>query len=216
LSVLSAFLLTFCAIASQSIGAILLAALGVVWLLMSDRVRRVTLISGALLFVAGGAFYLSGKQTVEHIAYRTSVGQAALSVLKASQRGSLSWRVHRDVEALGLIGSTAFTGHGHWDWWRPLRSHPWGLPLLLAGQYGFLSLALLAIALMSGALRALWRGSGAVLPVIILLSAIDAQLNSFLYFNAILAAAAIATRHPTVRRSPRGTFPPPSPEPEPA
>jgi hypothetical protein len=208
-----ALALSACAIASQSIGAIVLAAIGTVWLVMATRVRRATLIAGALLLAVVLATYATGKHGVEYLAYNTAPGQAALKALKASQRGSLSWRVHRDVEALETIRQTPFTGRGQWDWWRALGKHPWGLPLLVAGQYGLLSLAFLAFALLSGAVRALWRGSGDVLPVVVILSAIDAQLNSFIYFNAILAAAAIAAWSLDARGT---TAKSPSPRPEPA
>jgi len=91
-----------------------------------------------------------------------------------------------------MIYRVPLTGYGTWDWWRPLKSHPWGLPLLLAGQFGFLSLVLVTIALFAGAIREIWLGSHSILPVVVILAAIDAWLNSCIYFPAMLAAAAMA------------------------
>jgi hypothetical protein len=105
--------------------------------------------------------------------------------------------MRRDQLALKMVYRAPVAGYGAWDWWRPLKSHPWGLPLLLAGQFGLVSLALLGAALFGGALRGLWRGSGGLLPILILLAGIDAWLNSYIYFPALLAAAALA--HPRPR-----------------
>lgn len=184
------------ALASQSVGAILLLLLGIAWLLMSSRQRRGTLYVGLLLMIAVGGAYLSGKERVEYLAYHTPFGQTAMGALKATGRGSLSWRIHRDVEALGTIRQTPLTGQGRWDWWSGLKAHPWGLPLLIAGQFGLVALLCLTLALLGGATRALWLGRDEALPLVVLLSAIDAQLNSFIYMPAILAAAAIATSRP--------------------
>ena len=203
-----ALLIGGCAIASQSIGAIVLLGLGAIWLLLPGRVRRVSFIAGALLIGLGGAAYLSGALPLERVAYGTPMGRATIAALKSTGRGSLSWRVHRDIEALDTIHRAPLTGYGRWDWWRPLNAHPWGLTLLLAGQFGLISLALLACAMLADALRALWFGSLGVLPVIIVLAAIDAQLNSFIYFGAILAAAALAPRR---RSAPLDAGPAPSP-----
>ncbi len=182
---------TICAFASQSIGAILLLIVGAAWLLLSGRARRLILIAGAVLTLIGGVAYLSGKGPMERLAYRTGAGEAVIGILKTAGRGSLSWRVHRDLEALETIGRAPLTGSGGWDWWRPLNAHPWGFPLLLAGQFGLLSLALVGFAMLAGSVRQLWHHSNDLLPVVVLLASIDAWLNSFLYFPAVLAAAAI-------------------------
>lgn len=202
-TIATAALLTLGALASQSIGAILLLLLGIFWLLTSMKVRRWTLAAGALLLVVGAGGYLSGKDRMERVAYSTPVGQVAMAALKSTGRGSLSWRVHRDLESLEMISHAPLSGYGRWDWWRPINSHPWGLPLLLTGQFGLISLALASIALLTGALRALLRGSASLLPVVVMLAAIDAWLNSFLYFPAILAAAAIGNIVRSRSRSPR-------------
>jgi hypothetical protein len=64
---------------------------------------------------------------------------------------------------------------------------------------------LAAIALLAGALREMWQGSRSVLPLVVVLSMIDACLNSFVYFPALLAAAAMAD--PFWRKAPQETEP---------
>lgn len=197
-----ATLLIASAIASQSIGAIILLAIGAIILEVSARARHVIVIAGAALLLAGAGAYLAGKSPIERLAYHSSAGQTAMAMLKSVGRGSLTWRVHRDVEAVDTIARAPIAGYGRWDWWRPLNTHPWGLPLLLAGQFGLIALALAAFGLLAGPLRALWSGSsGGVLPVVVIISAIDGCLNSFIYVPAVLAAAAMGDPFRPGRRS---------------
>lgn len=185
-------LLAGCAILSQSVGAILLLIFGGMGLLMPAKAIRQGLIAAAAVLLIGGPVYLSGKVPIQRLAETTAAGRKALGVLHATGRESLGYRVRRDQMALPMIYRAPLTGYGAWDWWRPLESHPWGLPLLIAGQFGLLSLLLAAIALLGGALRELWQGSRSVLPIIVVVAAIDAWLNSYVYFPAFLAAAAMA------------------------
>lgn len=195
-----ATLLAACAVASQSVGAILLLVAGSLWMLVSLRARRGLLVAAALLAAIGGTAYLSGKVPLRSWALETPAGQAVNGMLRAAGRGSLGWRIQRDQKALGLIHSAPLTGYGTWDWWRPAGAHPWGLPLLIAGQFGLLSLVLVAIALLTAALRDIWRGSNSVLPILIVCAMIDAWLNSAIYLPAILISAAIVRpmRRPAV------------------
>lgn len=194
-----AALVTAAAIASQSVGAILLLATGCCLMLVPTRARRAIIVATALLTVLGGTAYLSGRVPIRDWALHTSSGQAVSAMLRASSRGSLGWRVQRDQKALRLIYQAPLAGHGRWDWWRPAGSHPWGLPLLIAGQFGLLALAFATLALLAAPLRDIWRGSKSVLPILIVLAAMDSWLNSAIYLPAILAAAAIAA--PLRRRS---------------
>jgi hypothetical protein len=192
-------LLIAAAVASQSVGAILLLAIGICWLVLSSRWRKIALVSAALLLAVGGPAYLTGRVPIQQWAETTPIAQKAITALKLSGRASLGYRLRRDQIALPLIYRAPLTGYGVWDWWRPLGSHPWGLPLLLAGQFGLLALALLTFALFGGTLRELAKGRGGMLPIIVVAAGIDAWLNSYLYIPAILAAAAMAV--PLRRRS---------------
>lgn len=200
--IILAALMTVCAVASQSIGAILLLAGGCWCMLFSLRVQRAIMVTAALVAAVGGAAYVSGKVPLRTWAFETSSGKAVDKVLYLTNRGSLRWRVQRDQKALHLIHEAPLTGHGVWDWWRSERTHPWGLPLLIAGQFGLLALAFAAFALLAAPLREIWRGSGSVLPVIVILSAIDSWLNSGAYIPAILASAAIVA--PLPKRTAKG------------
>lgn len=189
-----AVVLVACAIASQSVGAILLLLLGTAAILASRRMRQLGIVAAAVIVALFGTAYVSGKVPLRSWALETPSGQAVTALLRKTGRQSLAWRVQRDQLAVGMIQRAPLTGYGTWDWWRPLKSHPWGLPQLLAGQFGVLALAFSAFALLGGAVRQIWRGSTNPLPFIVVLAAVDAWLNSAAYLPAILAAAALAAR----------------------
>ena len=68
--------------------------------------------------------------------------------------------------------------------------------MLVIGQYGLIGFALLALALLTGALAVFWRGvrdERLALAAIVLLAGIDAVLNSTIYFPAVLFAGALAS-----------------------
>lgn len=195
-----AAVLAAAAIASQSIGAILLLVGGAWSAFVSLRMRRAIMVAAALLVSTAGAAYVSGKLPLRSWMIETPSGQVVGAVLRMTGRGSLSWRAQRDQQALRLIHEAPVAGHGVWDWWRPVGSHPWGLPLLIAGQFGVIALAFAAFALLVGPLRDVWRGSRSVLPLLVVLAVIDSWLNSWAYLPAIMAAAAVAA--PIGRRPP--------------
>lgn len=101
---------------------------------------------------------------------------------------ALLWGVVFDPGALGR--------------WRPAGSRPWGLAMLLAGQYGLVGVGLAFGTLAAVAFRTavrrhgrpVWTTGGAALPLalIVVLALGDGVLNAFLYFPAMLAAGAIA------------------------
>ncbi|MDE2403609.1 MAG: hypothetical protein KGM17_02700 [Sphingomonadales bacterium] len=196
-----AAVLVAAALGSQSVGAIILLVLGAAWLVASPHLRRIGIAAALLLGTIGGAGYLSGKLPIEHWAKGTAPGQFVYNGLRSVGRGSFGWKVKRDQVALPMIQQAALTGYGRWDWWRPLHSRPSGVPLLLVGQFGVLSLLCLALAMFGGAIRELIVGRSNVLAVTILAAGVDAWLNSFVFYPAILAAAALA--RPVWRSQPR-------------
>jgi hypothetical protein len=187
-----AAVLALAAIASQSFGAVILLCLGCVWLAMPSGARRFAVIAAGLLLAIGGIVYLSGRLPLEDWAFHTAIGRKTWQALRFIDRASFVYRVHHDQMALPLIFHEPLTGYGVWDWWRPLKSHPWGLPLLIAGQYGVPAAILLAAVLLGGAVRRLYRGRSGIVSLIVVIAAIDAWLNSYIYFPAILACAAVA------------------------
>ena len=124
-------------------------------------------------------------------------GKAIVGALRASGRGSATWRVSQDLKTLPLLRREIFWGTGRWDWFRPAGTRPWGLPLLILGAYGLVGLALLGAAFGGALVRlaAIARSggpnaAGARLAILLLLlSAIDALFNSFLFYPAIAGAA---------------------------
>lgn len=192
------------AVFAQSVGALLLLGMGVVVLLLMARMRLQKFFAGVLgVAVVCGAVYLSGVVPVTHLGKETAVGRKVVEAFKASGRGSFTWRISQDQKAIALIKPVAVIGHGQWDWWRSLGTRPWGLVLLLVGQFGLMGLACAFGALLAPAMVTLWRapiarcwrpaGAPIVLAIMTVLMALDAMLNSFIFFPALMAAGALVS-----------------------
>lgn len=191
------------ALMSQSVGAILLLCAGLVlsWALGRQLTRRLLALF-LLLMVLGGAIYLSGAVPLQALAKNTVIGQQLVHIIHSLGRGSFTWRIARDQNALPLIAEHPMLGAARWDWWRPDNGRPWGLALLIIGQFGLVGLVLAFGALLAPALRALsiqwhpgaWQLHSALpLAIIILMAVGDALLNSFFFYPAILAAGSLAS-----------------------
>jgi hypothetical protein len=190
------------ALASQSVGAILLLGAGLTLLWTLGRpLTRSLLPLFFLLVVLSGSIYLSGAIPLRAIAENTVGGHQVVNFFRSLGRGSFTWRVARDQRALPLIDEHMVLGAAQWDWWRPNDERPWGLAVLVIGQFGLVGLALVFSALLTPILRVLalrkyagaWTRSAApALAVIVLMAIGDAMLNSFFFYPAILAAAALA------------------------
>jgi hypothetical protein len=199
-----AALVLLMALAAQSIGGLLLAALGAVVLWLSSRLRPRWMATGALAAaLAVSAVYVSGVVPVASIANDTALGRATVGAIKSVGRGSFTWRIAQDQRALPLAMAQPLAGTGHWNWWRAQPSRPWGLAMLLLGQFGLIGAALSASGLLLPAARIAWtapRGNARapqalpwLLAIVILLSMLDAVLNSFVFFPAVMIAAALST-----------------------
>ena len=102
-----------------------------------------------------------------------------------------------------LIKGVWLTGNMVWDWWRPAGIRPWGLWLLLIGQFGLIGFVLAYGTISTATGRTLSRLRGRriwtkdrpefALAVIILMMLADSMLNAFLYFPALLAAGALTS-----------------------
>ncbi|MDO6414823.1 hypothetical protein Q4F19_10570 [Sphingomonas sp. BIUV-7] len=192
------------ALASQSAGAILLLCLALVlvaiWRLPIFVPAAV--IAGALLLLVA-AVHLSGVLPLQSIA-RSAAGEQMLAAMRRIGRGSFLWRVSQDTKTLAGIAAHPILGTGHWDWWRPYGTRPWGQMLLLIGQYGLAGLLLAWGALLAACVATFARlhewgdrlAGDAALPlaIIVLLALADATLNAFFFSPAILAAGAIAVK----------------------
>jgi hypothetical protein len=185
------------ALAAQSIGGIMLAALGAAVLWLSSRLRPRLMATAALsaaLLVS--AVYVSGVVPVARIANDTTLGRTVVGAIKSVGRGSFTWRIAQDQRALPLAMAQPLAGTGQWDWWRSQPSRPWGLAMLVLGQFGLIGAALSASVLLLPAARGDARAPPALpwlLAIVVLLSMLDAVLNSFVFFPAVMIAAALST-----------------------
>src|SRR3546814_2222487 len=71
----------------------------------------------------------------------------ARDMFRAAGRQSLPWRIGQDLKTLPIIQDRLVIGHARWDWFRGAGTRPWGMPLLLLGQFGLVGLLGLLAAL---------------------------------------------------------------------
>ena len=191
------------ALAAQSLGAMLLLIVGagVLWSARVVRPQRLAVVLLAVL-IGIGAVYVSGIVPVTRIGKETAIGQRMVAGFKSVGRGSFTWRISQDQQLLTDAMARPATGSGTWDWWRPRGMRPWGLAMLLLGQFGLIGLSLAFSSLLLPAVRAVWamptgdawaaRGLPLLLATLIVLTLLDALLNSFIFFPAILIAGGLA------------------------
>lgn len=198
-----AAVLVLMTLAAQSLGAIALLAIGTLALWARGRVQPRRAMASALLVLAvGGGVYLSGVVPITHLGKETALGRRIVDGLRSVGRGSFAWRISQDQKLLGDALRAPVTGSQQWDWWRPQGVRPWGLPLLAIGQFGLTGFVLMLCTLLAPAAAATWQTSAptgrrdAGLPLLltslVLLALIDALLNSFFFFPAVIAAGALA------------------------
>jgi hypothetical protein len=197
------------AVAAQSIGALLLLGAGGA-LLSSGRLIRTRLIVfgtlGALTLSA--LVYASGVIPIQQIGQGTAFGQSVVNAFRAAGRGSFTWRISQDQKLLAEIKAHPVVGSAKWDWWRAKNTRPWGLAMLLLGQFGLVGLTLCFGSVLWPALREAWeapRVSGwhmsampLLLATVVGLTMLDALMNSFIFFPAVLIAGGLAGRRQTV------------------
>jgi hypothetical protein len=190
------------ALMSQSVGAILLLCVGLIlpWTMVRRQTRWV-LPALLLLMVLGGAIYLSGAIPLRSIAEKTPFGRQMVDVMRSAGRKSFTWRIALDQRALPLVAEHPVLGSARWDWWWQKSERPWGLALLIVGQFGLIGLVLAFGSLLMPVLRINMINSyptasrlrpEPALAVIVLMAVGDALLNSFFFYPAILAAGALA------------------------
>ena len=201
---LLAALLIAAALAAQSVGAILLLAVGVLVLRFRTAISRRMILTGATVIAGcvlllGVILLVGGKPVVDF----------GIHAFRAVGRGSFPWRVSQDLKMLSLIAEHPLAGFGEWDWWRPKSTRPWDLPTLLVGQFGLIGLLL---ALPFAAIpvyriakndRDAFDNSIFAAALIAVLALLDALLNAFIFFPALLLAGglAIPDRQPASDRS---------------
>jgi hypothetical protein len=201
---------TVMAVAAQSVGALLMAGAGAVFLALRGRkVVAPVAIAGAVSVALLAAVHVSGIVPLDHIARDTAVGQRVLATVRGLGRGSFTWRLSQDAKVLPAIHAAPLTGTARWDWFRPFATRPWGLAMLILGQFGLIGLVLAFGSLIAPTVAVLARRAGygawatdddaLPLAVIVLVALADATLNAFVYLPMILIAGAIAVRPRRVR-----------------
>lgn len=193
-----AAVLVAAAVLAQSVGALILLAIGAAlvegWASRPTQ-RRVLLAAGVALALAA-PIYLSGVVPVERLVRHTAPGQRLLAAVRATGRGSIAWRVSQDQKVLPLLRAHPVAGASRWDWWRPAGTRPWSLALLIVGQFGALGLLLAFMPLGLPWIRSVAgqpvEPASAALAIIAALTAADALLNAFVFLPAIVAAGAAA------------------------
>ncbi len=193
------------ALAAQSVGALLLALMGVALLSSGRWVRTRIVVFGMLaVLTLSAVVYASGVIPINQIGKGSAWGQSVVNAFRAAGRGSFTWRISQDQKLLSEIKAHPVVGHGQWDWWHAKNTRPWGLAMLLLGQFGLVGLSLCFGSVLWPALREAWQApqaSGWQLSAMPLLFAVlvgltmwDALMNSFIFFPAVLAAGSLAGR----------------------
>lgn len=201
--VLAAVLGLLC-LASQSAGAIILAvaSLGLLQLFRWVRPRN-TLLAVAIVGALGFGTYASGVIPIRKLAESNPVAQRLKAGLSSAGRGSLGWRMAQDERHLKTAYRHVFLGHGEWDWWREGQGRPWGMWLMIVGQFGILGLLSSTAIWIYPAGRALWSMSRiavvspqgvipAALAIVLLITFADSLLNSFVILPLLLIAGGMA------------------------
>ena len=137
------------AIASQSVGAIGLMAIAIVWLEVASWLERYRWLYRASLLTLGtaGGLLISGKLTLAGIGATTERIQWLVGFFSSIGRQSLQWRIGRGLENLPQLKAFMLTGRGRWDWYTEFR--PWDMALMLVGYFGLAGLLLVTLAITS-------------------------------------------------------------------
>lgn len=187
------------AIASQSAGAVALLMCGVIFLVVRIHPPRwlwFGTIAGITL-IAGGL--MTGLIPVAKIAAIGGIGQHVADAMRGIGRGSMPWRVTQELRTLPLVREQFLVGYGTWFWWFSSGTRPWGFPLMMIGQYGFIGFTLIIVPIVFGPLRTVLTyarlplAGPAALGFIVLLAGVDAMLNNFIFFPAVLISGGLAT-----------------------
>lgn len=200
----AAAVLVVMAIAAQSIGAVMLLGVALLFLLVRRLRRwfRLALIPLAFSTVIGGGVYASGVLPIRGWVEGTALGRSALDTVRATGRGSLTWRISQDQRVAPLVGKAPIIGAGRWDWWRPAGTRPWGLAMLILGQFGLVGLSFAIVTLLGGAMPGFTRRSKdkgvrtvrRVLALLVMVAVGDALLNAFIFLPVIAFAGMLSGR----------------------
>ena len=191
-------------LAAQSVGAVLLGAGGIAILSARNGFRIAQQVVPIMMLAMLGllVLHLSGIVPIRWLVTSTPFGAAALDTIRATGRGSFAWRIGQDLKILPMLKENLIFGSGHWNWFMPAGTRPWGLPLLLLGQFGLVGSLALGLGLGGALLRQVrsvqaHTDLGALAAIMVVLFLGDAAMNSFLLFPALVAAGAVSPLQPS-------------------
>ena len=190
------------AILTQSTGAIALLVAGLAALEVirrADRVWPIGVVLGLVVALAGAR--AANLFDAKALALKTGVGRGLVDASVRLDRASFGWRLRVEERAARVALRSPAVGAGRWDWWRlgGRGERPWGLLILVLGQYGAIgwalllaSLALPIVAFLGSGPPRFWatptRAPAAALAATLAINGLDAALNPC--FIAPLMAAA--------------------------
>ena len=199
------------AVASQSVGAVLLLVLG----LGAFEVVRWSGKIWPLLVPLALVVVLLGVRAVnlvdaKALAKKTTLGQSVIKALDRVDRHSLGWRIKVEETAMKIALERPITGFGQADWWRSGQERPWGLLGLALGMFGLPGWALLLGCLAVPVARFLvvvrpaqWEtismASATALAAVLTLNALDSILNAAYIMPLVAAAGGLARISPPPR-----------------
>jgi len=188
----------------QSVGSILLLFL-LLPLTLSTRRSTLRLYAAlAILGIVGFTLLLVATHgSLRAASQHNSILQTLAAILAKSGRGSLSWRLARDTNHIGLALHRPLLGYGSWAWWQNGDVRPWSLWLLLFGMYGAVGLLafaailflpiLAAVASLKAERNAARRQLAMAIVAVTLMIAADDLLNSAMILPYLLLFAGLAS-----------------------
>jgi hypothetical protein len=190
-----AVILAVMTLVSQSAGAIILMLVGLAVLYFSKAASKIfhLTLTAALIVAVLMALHVGGIVDFREIVLGTTPGRISYDWLREIGRGSFAWRFGQDIKTFPAIRDRILPGTAQWDWFRAAGTRPWGLLQLILGQFGLVGLLAVLIAFGEAALRlsslSFRKPRPAVFALVLLtIAAVDALLNSFPFYPAIVLA----------------------------